>query len=252
MTRLNGKVVLVTGGNSGMGRATAERLAREGAAVVVAARRKDLGDDVVEGIRREGGRALFVATDVTVEADVANAVATTVREFGRLDGAFNNSGGGSTFGPVQTLDGAGFRADVDLNLTSVFYSVKHEVPALLDAGGGSIVNNASNLGVVGMPHASPYVAAKHAVIGLTRAVALETAQLGVRVNALVTGGVDTPMFRASMGATPEGEAFIAGQHPMNRVAQPHEIAGFVAYLLSDDASFVTGAALAIDGGWTAR
>ncbi len=252
MGSLNDKVVLVTGGNSGMGRATAERLAREGAAVVIAARRKDLGEEVAEGIRSAGGQALFVGTDVTVEAEVEAAVAAAVREFGKLDGAFNNAGGGSTFGPVQTLDGDGFRADVDLNLTSVFYSVKHEIPAILDAGGGSIVNNASNLGVVGMPTASPYVAAKHAVIGLTRAVALETAQQGVRVNALVTGGVDTPMFRASMGATPEGEAFIAGQHPVGRVAQPHEIAGLVAYLLSDDATFVTGAALAIDGGWTAR
>ena len=252
MARFDGKVVLVTGGNSGMGRATAERVASEGAAVVLGARRKDVGDEVVAGIRAGGGHAVFVPTDVTVEADVARLVDTAVREFGRLDAVFNNAGGASSFGPVQDLDEAGWRADLDLNLTSVFLGLKHQVPALLANGGGSIVNNASNLGVVGMATASPYVAAKHGLVGLTRAVALELAQSGVRVNALVTGGVDTPMFRASMGASPEGAAHIAGLHPVNRVAQPEEIASFVAYLLSGESTFITGAALAIDGGWTAQ
>jgi len=252
MARFDGKVVLVTGGNSGMGSATAARVASEGAAVVLGARRKDVGDEVVASIRAAGAEAVFVPTDVTVEADVAALVETAVSTFGRLDAAFNNAGGGSTFGPVQALDTQGWRADVDLNLTSVFFSLKHQVPALLDAGGGSVVNNASNLGVVGMATASPYVAAKHAVIGLTRAAALELAQSGVRVNALVTGGVDTPLFRGSMGASPEGAAHIAGLHPVNRVAQPEEIASFVAYLLSEESTFITGAALAIDGGWTAQ
>jgi NAD(P)-dependent dehydrogenase (short-subunit alcohol dehydrogenase family) len=235
-----------------MGRATAQRVASEGAAVVLGARRKDVGDEVVVGIRAAGGQAVFVPTDVTVEADVARLVDTAVREFGRLDAAFNNAGGASTFGPVQDLDEAGWRADLDQNLTSVFLSLKHQVPALLAAGGGSIVNNASNLGVVGMATVSPYVAAKHGLVGLTRAVALELARSGVRVNALVTGGVDTPMFRNSMGASPEGAAHIAGLHPVNRVARPEEIASFVAYLLSGESSFITGAALAIDGGWTAQ
>lgn len=252
MTRLDGKVVVITGGNSGIGRATAERVASEGAAVVIGARREDVGDDVVAAIRAAGGQAVFVPTDVTVEADVARLVDTAVGEFGRLDAAFNNAGGGSAFGPVQELTEEGWRADVDLNLTSVFLSMKHQVPALLAAGGGAIVNNASNLGVVGMPTAGPYVAAKHGVIGLTRAAALELARAGVRVNALVTGGVDTPMFRSTMGASPEGAAHIAGLHPVNRVARPEEIASFVAYLLSGESTFVTGAALAIDGGWTAQ
>jgi len=252
MQRFEGKVVMITGGNSGMGRATAERVAGEGAAVVIGARRQDAGDDVVQGIRAAGGQAVFVPTDVTVEADVARLVDTAVREFGRLDAAFNNAGGGTTFGPVQELDEVGWRADLDLNLTSVFFSLKHQVPALLAAGGGAIVNNASNLGVVGMPTASPYVAAKHGLVGLTRATALELAQSGVRVNALITGGVDTPLFRNSMGASPEGAAHIAGLHPVNRVARPEEIASFVAYLLSAESTFITGAALAIDGGWTAQ
>ena len=252
MDRFNDKVVLVTGGSSGMGAAAARRLAAEGAAVVIGARRKDLGQDVVDGIVRDGGRALFVQTDVTVESDVAALVSAAVQEYGHLDAAFNNAGGGRTFGPVQSLDTAGWDSDVALNLTSVFYSLKHQVPALLASGGGSILNNASNLGVVGMGTASPYVAAKHGVIGLTRATALELAQQGVRVNALVSGGVDTPLFRGSMGASPEGAAHIAGLHPVNRVARPEEIASFVAYLLSGESSFITGAALAIDGRWTAQ
>ncbi len=252
MSRFEGKVVLVTGGATGMGLAAARRLASEGAAVVLAGRRKDVGEEAAEGIRASGGTALFVPTDVTVEADVAQVVQVAVREFGRLDAAFNNAGGGQAFGPLATLEGEGFAADVALNLHSIFYSLKHEIPAILAAGGGAVLNNASNLGVVGMAGAAPYVAAKHGVVGLTRSAALELAQQGVRVNALITGGVDTPMFRGSMGATAEGAATIAGLHPLGRVAQPEEIAGFVAYLLSSEASFVTGAALAVDGGWTAQ
>lgn len=252
MKRFDGKVVLVTGGNSGMGHAAALRLAEEGAAVVIGARRKAEGDAVAEAIRRDGGQALFVPTDVTVESEVAALVEAGVREFGRLDAAFNNAGGGSAFGPVTSLDAGGWQGDVALNLTSVFYSLKHEIPALLDAGGGAVLNNASNLGMVGMAGAAPYVAAKHGVVGLTRAAALELAQQGVRVNALVTGGVDTPMFRGTMGATDDGAAHIRGLHPVGRVATAEEIASFVAYLLSAETSFITGAALAIDGGWTAQ
>lgn len=252
MTRFEGKVVLVTGGNSGMGEAVARRVAAEGGTVVIGARRKDLGEEVVAGIRAAGGTAEFVPTDVTVEDDVAALVGTAVERFGRLDAAFNNAGGGSAFGPVADLTEDGWRADLDLNLTSTFFGLKHQVPALLATGGGAILNNASNLGVVGMAGAAPYVAAKHAVVGLTRSAALELAQRGVRVNALVTGGVDTPMFRGSMGASPEGAARIAGLHPIGRVGTAEEIASFVAYLLSDEATFVTGAALAIDGGWTAQ
>jgi NAD(P)-dependent dehydrogenase (short-subunit alcohol dehydrogenase family) len=252
MDRFDGKVVLVTGGTTGMGLAAARRMAAEGAAVVLAGRRKDVGEEAAQDIRAGGGTALFVATDVTVEAEVAALVDATVREFGRLDAAFNSAGGAQTFGPVAGLGADGFAADVELNLYSTFYSLKYEVPAILAAGGGAVLNNASNLGVVGMAGAAPYVAAKHAVVGLTRSAALELAQQGVRVNALITGGVDTPMFRGSMGATAEGAATIAGLHPLGRVAQPEEIAGFVAYLLSSEASFVTGAALAVDGGWTAQ
>ncbi|MER7010840.1 glucose 1-dehydrogenase [Saccharopolyspora sp. NPDC000359] len=251
-SRLQSKVIVVTGGNSGMGKAVAERLTAEGAAVVLAARRKDLGEQVAEDLRSAGGRALFVPADVTVEDDVARVVDAAVTEFGRLDGAFNNVGGMNAFGPVQDIDAASWHADIDVNLTSVFYGLKYQVPAILAAGGGAIVNNASNLGVTGFGTVSPYVAAKHGVVGLTRAAALEGAAQGLRVNALVTGGVDTPLFAQTMGATPEGRAQVEDMLPVKRISQPAEIAAFTAFLLSDESKFITGAALAIDGGITAQ
>ncbi|WP_017591541.1 SDR family NAD(P)-dependent oxidoreductase [Nocardiopsis potens] len=252
MPRFTDKVVLVTGGNSGMGRAVAERLAAEGAAVVLGARRKDLGDQVAAEIRAGGGRAVFVPADVTVEEDAARLVQAAIDEFGRLDGAFNNVGGMNGFGPVPEISDSAWRADLDVNLTSVFYGLKYQLPAILAAGGGAVLNNASNLGVTGTPTVAPYVAAKHGVVGLTRAAALENAGAGVRVNALVTGGVDTPLFAQTMGATPEGRAQVEAMLPVGRIAQPDEIAAFAAFLLSDESRFITGAALAIDGGITAQ
>ncbi|WP_159928171.1 MULTISPECIES: SDR family NAD(P)-dependent oxidoreductase [Nocardia] len=251
-TRFAQQVVLITGATSGVGKAVALRVASEGAAVVLGARGKEAGEQVAADIRAAGGRALFVPTDVTVEQDLARLTDAALSEFGRLDAAFNNAGAVNAFGPVAQIDEVGWRADLELNLTSVFYGLRQQVPALAASGGGAILNNASNLGVVGMGSVAPYVAAKHGVVGLTRAVALEAADQGVRVNALVSGAVDTPAFRNSMGATPEGEAAIAALHPIGRIAAPEEIASFCAYLLSAEASFVTGAALAIDGGFTAR
>ncbi|APU13388.1 MULTISPECIES: SDR family NAD(P)-dependent oxidoreductase [Actinoalloteichus] len=251
-SRLDSKVIIITGATSGMGKAVAERVATEGATVVLAARGADVGEHFAAEIRSRGGKALFVPTDVTVEDSVAALVRTTVERFGRVDGAFNNAGGITVMAPVQDLDEAAWRAELDLNLTSVFYGIKHEVPAILASGGGAILNNASNLGVVGMAALAPYVAAKHGIVGLTRAAALENAAHGLRVNALLTGGVDTPAYRSSTGATQQGREMIAGLHPVGRVAQPEEIAAFAAFLLSDEASFVTGAALAVDGGFTTR
>ncbi|TDD55655.1 SDR family NAD(P)-dependent oxidoreductase [Saccharopolyspora elongata] len=250
--RFESKVVLVTGATSGIGEATSRRLAAEGAAVVLGARSKDVGEQLAADIRGTGGRALFVPTDVTVESEVAALVRAAMEEFGRLDGAFNNAGAVSAFGAVQDIDDNSWRAEIDLNLSGVFYGLKHQVPAILSSGGGAIVNNASNLGVVGMGSVSPYTAAKHGVVGLTKAVALENAAQGIRVNAIASGAVDTPAFRSTMGATPEGEAQIAGLHPIGRVSKPEEIAAFVAFLLSDEASFITGANLSIDGGFTAQ
>jgi len=250
--RLESKVVVVTGGSSGIGRAVAERVADEGAAVVIGARREDVGERAAEAIRDKGGQALYVATDVTVEAEVATLVAAAVTEFGRLDGAFNNAGDVSAFGPVQAVAAESWHADVEVNLTGVFYSLKHEIPAILAAGGGAVVNNASNAGAVGVGGMAPYVAAKHGVVGLTRATAMECAEGGVRVNALITGNVDTPLYRSLVGASAEDELDGRAPNPIGRMAAPEEIAAFVAFLLSDEAAFITGAALAIDGGFTAQ
>ncbi|MGH8881568.1 MAG: SDR family NAD(P)-dependent oxidoreductase [Stackebrandtia sp.] len=250
--RFASKVVLVTGGGSGMGQAVAERVAGEGATVVIADRNKDQGDRVAAQLRERGATALYVPTDVTVEEDVANAVRVATDEFGRLDGAFNNVGAVMGFGPVPDSSTESWQADLAINLTSVYYGLKYQIPAIRQSGnGGAVINNASNLGVVGMAAVSGYVAAKHGVVGLTRAAALENAESGIRVNALVTGAVDTPLFRRTMGATDEGRQQIIDMLPVKRLAQPAEIAGFVAYLLSDEAGFITGGALAIDGGITA-
>jgi len=250
--RLASKVVVVTGGGTGIGRAVAARAVADGAAVVISGRRRDVGERAAMELREMGGRALFVASDVTMEADVARLVEAAVREFGRLDGAFNNAGGVAATGPVHARSGQDWRADLDQNLTSVFYSLKFQIPAIAAAGGGSIVNNASIGGVRGIAGLSAYVAAKHGVVGLTRSAALEGAGRGVRVNALVTGNADTPLYRRLLGAPAEGDLPGPAPNPIGRVAGADEIASFVAFLLSDESAFVTGAALAIDGGSTAQ
>lgn len=253
MGKLEGKVAIITGATSGIGQQTAVDFAAEGAKVVVAGRRRQEGEAIVHEISEAGGEATFIQTDVTDEQQVADLVRQTVERYGKLDVAFNNAGTVSAFGALPDQTREAWQAEIDVNLSSVFYSMKHEIPAMLGNGGGSIINNASQLGAVGIGGgAGPYVAAKHGVVGLTRAAALEQAQSGVRVNAILPAGVDTPLFRSTMGATAEGAAQIASLHPVNRVSQPSEISPLVVYLASDQASFVTGSALAIDGGWTAQ
>ncbi len=241
---------------SGIGFAVAARAVREGATVVLAGRRRSASEQaaarLAEGQPGEG-RAVFVRADVTIEADAARLVQAAVADFGRLDGAFNNAGGVNAARPVNDLEDSAWQAEIAQNLTSVYYCMKHQIAAIVTARStGSIVNNASIGGSRGIAGLGAYVAAKHGVVGLTRSAALENARRGIRVNALVTGNVDTPLYRSLIGAPTEGELPGPAPNPIGRVASADEVAAFVAFLLSDESAFVTGAALAIDGGATAQ
>ena len=244
--------MLVTGASSGIGRAAALRFAREGAAVAVLGRRREQCDAVVTEIAGSGGRAIAIAADVAVDDDVRDAVGRTVAELGGLDVAFNNAG---TWTPAPFADVTAemWRRELDANLTSVFHSLRHELPVMKRQGGGVIINNASVLGMVGVGGGlAPYVAAKHGVVGLGRAVALEEAQSGVRINTIAPAGVDTPHLRATFGAAQDTATAFRDAHPIGRLATPDEVAALVLYLASDHAAFFHGAALAMDGGWSAQ
>ena len=253
---LEGRVAIVTGGNSGIGRATALALARAGAKVVVAARREPEGAAVVAEIEAAGREATFVKTDVAKEADVESMVETTLRTYGRLDIAFNNAGantmGGVSKGTaVIELEEADWDRIIDVNLKGVWLSMKHELRPMLEAGAGSLVNTSSIAGLIGIRNSAAYTASKHGVVGLTKAAALEVAGSGVRVNAVCPGTVQTPMLERLFDAQPERRTAYAAAEPVGRIAEPREVAGVVVFLCSDAASYVTGAAVPVDGGWAA-
>ncbi|HEV3118041.1 MAG TPA: SDR family oxidoreductase [Gemmataceae bacterium] len=252
MTEFQGKVALVTGGTSGIGRAAAVAYAREGANVVVAGRRAAEGEETVRLIRAQGREALFVPTDVAQEAQVKNLIGRTLDQFGRLDFAFNNAGVEQTPTPfleqaVETYDKV-----MDINVKGVWLSMKYEIAAMLKTGGGSIVNTSSGAGVIGMPGAEIYVASKHAVIGLTKSAALEFGKQGIRINAVLPAVIETDMSRRFFGEQPEARAAMTAMHPIGRIGTPEEIADAVIWLSSSKSSFVIGHSLLVDGGFTAQ
>lgn len=250
MGSLEGKRALITGGASGIGRATALLFAREGAAVAVADRDEEGGQETVERIRKEGGRAIFVPCDVTIEADCRRAVQTTVEELGGLDILFNNAGI-IRRATVLELSEEDWDRVMAVNIKGIFLMSKYAIPIMAAGGGGVIINTASGWGLKGGRHAVAYCASKAAVVNMTRAMALDHGAQNIRVNCVCPGDTDTPMLRdeARQLGEPE-ERFLAeaASRPLQRVGTPEEVAQAVLFLASDAASFVTGAALVVDGG----
>jgi NAD(P)-dependent dehydrogenase (short-subunit alcohol dehydrogenase family) len=249
---LAGKAALVTGGASGIGRATALAFAQEGARVLVADTAEAEGERVVAAIREAGGIALFQKTDVTREPEVQAMVERAVRELGGLDCAVNNAGITGGGGPIPELDLAEWSRTLAINLTGVFLCLKHELIAMRRQKSGAIVNMASGAGVIAVPGLAAYCASKHGVLGLTKTAAVENARSGVRVNAVLPGSTDTPMLQAAMTSDPKLRKLIESTSPAGRLGQPQEIAEAVVWLCSDRASFVSGESMLVDGGSVAR
>lgn len=248
---LNGKSVVVTGAGGGIGRATCLVLVAAGARLAVSDVDRDSGEETTKIIRQAGGEALFVAADLASEDDVAKLVARTVEAYGRLDGAFNNAGIEHHNKPVADLSLAEWQRVIDIDLTAVFLCIKYQVKAMLATGGGSIVNTASSLGQVGLAGAAEYCAAKHGVIGLTRAAGADYGPQNIRVNAILPGITRTPMITRLSEQPEMVEVFgrLKSRHSMLRFGEPSEIGESVKWLLSNDASFMNGAAVAVDGGY---
>ncbi|CAD5106098.1 SDR family NAD(P)-dependent oxidoreductase [Zestomonas carbonaria] len=247
--QLRDRVIIVTGGGSGMGRDACLALARAGARVVLGNRNPQAGLAVVEEIVAAGGQALFRVTDVAKPADCQALVELAMKYYGRLDGAFNNAGLQRAFHDIHETPLAELDEVVDINLKGVLYMMRFEAEAMLRTGGGSIVNNASIFGLKAMPRTAGYVAAKHGIVGATRAAALDYATRGIRVNALCPGPIKTPSFDRVTGGD---EHLYDDGVPMRRIGQPGEVCAALLWLLSGQASYVTGATLSVDGGMSAE
>jgi NAD(P)-dependent dehydrogenase (short-subunit alcohol dehydrogenase family) len=248
---LEGKTAIVTGAASGIGRAVALAFARDGARVVVSDLAEEGGRETVDLIGRAtpGAECIFVRGDAARPADHEALVEAAVARFGALHIACNNAGIGGELNPVAEMSVEGWQRVVELNLSGVFYAMRAQLPRMLDAGGGAIVNMASILGQVGTPRSAAYVAAKHGVVGLTQTAALEYAARGVRVNAVGPGYIDTPLLK---NLSDEARAGLVALHPIGRLGRAEEVAELVVWLSSDRASFVTGAYYPVDGGYLAR
>lgn len=250
MNVLADKVAIVTGASSGIGRATALLFAREGAKLVVTARRRSQLDELVDEIKKAGGEAVAVAGDVREEPLAKELVDTALHRFGGLDIAFNNAGSLGEMAPTPQVSLTGWRDTLDTNLTSAFLGAKYQVPAMIRRGGGSLIFTSSFVGyTVGMPGMAAYASAKAGLIGLTQVLAAEFGAQRIRVNAILPGGTDTPAsITNGPDATPEVLAFVENLHALKRMAKPEEIARSVLHLASDASSFITGTALLVDGG----
>lgn len=249
MGDFTGKTILITGGTSGIGRATALELAGRGANVVITGRRAAEGEKAVAELRRKGVKAEFVQGDVTDEAHLAAAVKVATAITGKLDGAFNNAGLELAGIPVSETTAENYRKVFDVNVLGVLLAMKHQLRVMQK--GAAIVNNASIAGRIGMPGVGVYVGSKHAVIGLTKVAAMEGAPKGVRVNAVSPGAIETEMFdRFTGGSQPDNVKYMASLHPLGRIGHVNEIASAVAFLLSNQSTFMTGHDLVVDGGLT--
>lgn len=245
---MNGKAYIVTGAASGIGRAAAKLLASRGAKVIIA----DISDGemVAKEIRGDGGEAFFVQTDVSCETSVKSMVATAIEKFGRLDGAFNNAGVPLVAKPLHEISLEEWQRCQAINSTGTFLCIKYQVPEMLKMGGGAIVNTASIASFVNVPFGADYVASKHSVAGITKAAANDYGLLNIRVNAVAPGSVQTPMLQKAFDDNEKFEEYCNDQHPIGRFAQPAEIAAAAVWLLSDEASFITGTVVPVDGGYT--
>jgi NAD(P)-dependent dehydrogenase (short-subunit alcohol dehydrogenase family) len=248
---LNGKVALVTGGTSGIGQETAVLFAKSGAKVVVAGRREAEGNETVEMIRTAGGEAFFVKTDVSNALEVESLVQKAVEKFGRLDIGFNNAGIEGAWVPIIRQSEEDFDRTISVNLKGIWLCLKYEIKQMTKQGsGGSIVNMASISGLVGAAGAGAYSASKHGVVGLTKSAALETARSGIRINAVCPGAIETSMAERLFGA-PQVHKYVLSCHPIGRFGKAGEVAEAVVWMCSDRASFMTGQALVLDGGFLA-